>query len=1096
MKDFTIATCENKNQPDNLVKLGILVSLLLLLNLPLSTAEENTTFTGASHFATPPPIVDLSPWALDCNDDFQATWVWQSNDQPIGIERPADSDWGFSDRIGTGITDLEDGTFELEYNGAVEIWDAWANGTTLQIPDLANLDRTYACYVEAFHWDDDNWKFNHNGNQCENQYFFDIDNNFAVFDYAFWENGFSPVYHWKNNWEELADGTINQYVADSYFAIDGETYIGNLTDGAGMHQIIDIRYYSGQNYDYDDHYVEVLHNRTEKVIGAMGENSSVISYWPETHLMDLSQVIWTPLSGKSNLSDLGNPPGIDIGDDMEWRISLCEVRNEVYYLETSRDIFGFRWVAYNPDYVQEDIVSEDLEPEDRGAVNWALDCNEQFPFDFIWTLRQIGDMNLGIEPINQSHSSTFDYNWNGIGVTHLANGTYKIDVISSYQSYTTQYWIANSSIAPFVVPTIENMNVTTPCYASDFGNPLGSFWQHSKNGCNNDVLIDLDNPTGLIDLFFDEDRNYWGENQNSYTRNYLWSNGSAWNGDLILDNKIELIITNNTVLRGDQGLDWSTQATVLDIRELNVGSTNLQYITNANDGFIVPLGGANTFGDFAIPPSIELPENFEWRIGLCRAAASVDIYDAPYSIDAFSWIALPNTVDDSVPEPEPEPLPENDSDCLIVDNLLVSETYYVTLDLVNTCDKELHYTEIITTVNNPLVNGLSSHSSPNMAANQINNYSWQVSLDESIPNDTEIILHFEARILNCGGPDSAHSCPDSILEHTFIVAWPESEPEPEIEPELVPELEEEIQEDLANNSELEEIIPEEENSNDSVNNSELEETVPEEENANSESNISSVGENRVGDGITSEENGVSELIYANIQPVMVLSLTSLICVAFIQSEALRYPLSKKFWFAIGFLVSGNKKDSRGDYQRGKIVGILSTQQGMHLSALIRALGMGNHQAAHHLKILESQGTIWHKRVGREVRFFTADIPQGQSIDELPSMNIMLNEESVPYQILLLIYESRGISSPRFSQNKIAKQLGFSKQLISYHSRLLDKWGLIERTRSGFGYNLEITTEGTSHILEESYQMSTELENDDSQLFNSLMNTKPNDQSFD
>ena len=1086
-----------KRQSNNLGKFTILISLLLLLNLPPSAADENTNFTGASYFATPPAIVDLSPWALDCNDDFQAVWVWQSNDQPLGIERPADSEWWFQDRIGIGITDLGDGTFELENSQVVEIWDAWTNGTTLQIPDLANLDRTYACYVEEFQWDDDNWKFNHNGNQCKNQYFFDIENQLAVFDYAFWQDGLSPFYHWQNNWEELADGTINQYVANSYFAIDGEAYIGNLTDGAEMDQIIDIRYYPGQDYDYDDHYAETLHNRTEKAIGAMGENSSVISYWPETHLMDLSQVIWTPLSGKSTLSELSNPPEIDIGEDMEWRISLCEVRNEVYYLETSRDIFGFRWVAYNPDYVQEEVVSEDLEPEDRVAVNWALDCNEMFPFDFIWTLTNIGELNLGIEPINESHASTFDYNWNGIGITHLANGTYKIDVINTYQVYTTQYWIANSSLAPLVVPTIETMSTQTPCYASDFRNSLGSFWQHSMNGCDNDVLIDLDNPTGLIELFFDEGRNYWGGNQTSYTRNYLWSNGSAWNGDLILQNNIDIITTNRTVLSGDQGLDWSTRVTVLDVKERNVGSTNLPYITNANDGLIMSLYGATTFGDIASPPSIQLPESFEWRIGLCRTAASVDIYDAPYSIDAFSWIALPNTVDDSVPEPEPEPVPSllNDSHCLILDNLFVSEEYFVTLDLVNTCNKELHYTEILTMTNNPLVSGLSSHLYPNMASNQVNKYSWQLSLDESIPTNTEITLSFEARIQNCGGQDSPHDCPDSRLEHKFIVVWPEPEPElePELDPELDPELEEEIPEDDVNSSELEESIVEEEIPSESVNNSELEEIIPNEENTTANSNSSS---DEVNDGINAEENGMSEFIYSNIQPIMVFSLTSLLCAVFVQSEAIRYPLSKKFWLATAFLVGATRKDSRGDYQRGKIVGILSTQQGMHLSALIRTLGMGNHQAAHHLDVLERQGAIWHKKVGREVRFFTADIPQGQSIDELPSMRIMLNEESIPYQILLLIYQNRGISSSRLSQNKIAKQLGFSKQLISYHSRLLDRWGLIERNRSGFGYNLAITTEGTSHILQEKYEVSTELENDDYHLFESIMNIKPNEQSVE
>tara|TARA_B110000438_G_C15497359_1_gene514111 strand:+ start:465 stop:629 length:165 start_codon:yes stop_codon:yes gene_type:complete len=51
-------------------------------------------------------------------------------------------------------------------------------------------------------------------------------------------------------------------------------------------------------------------------------------------------------------------------------------------------------------------------------------------------------------------------------------------------------------------------------------------------------------------------------------------------------------------------------------------------------------------------------------------------------------------------------------------------------------------------------------------------------------------------------------------------------------------------------------------------------------------------------------------------------------------------------------------------------------------------------------------------------------------------------------------------------------------------------------RASSDYNLVITAEGNSHILEESYDAITELENDDSQLFDLIMNIKPNEQPID
>jgi len=146
--------------------------------------------------------------------------------------------------------------------------------------------------------------------------------------------------------------------------------------------------------------------------------------------------------------------------------------------------------------------------------------------------------------------------------------------------------------------------------------------------------------------------------------------------------------------------------------------------------------------------------------------------------------------------------PEFDGHCLIVDNLSINETYFVTIDLVNTCSKNINYPGVNATVDNAHVSGFSGMLEWYylIYSNSSYNYSWQLTLNESIPNGTVITLTFEAEILNCGNEDSWHDCPNSILQHAFTVVWsyndsndtdpdPDPDPEPDPEPDPVPDPE-------------------------------------------------------------------------------------------------------------------------------------------------------------------------------------------------------------------------------------------------------------------------------------------------------------------
>ena len=1097
-------------------KISVLISVLLLQSVAITINASNDGFSGESYFSHPPDDVDLTPWTIDCYDDFEATWIWQSDNQPTGIDSPTDSDFGFSGRFGVGITDLEDGTFELENSdGDTEIWDGWTNGTTIQIPDISNLSRTYACYAEEFQWDDDTWRFSHNST-CENEYFLDSENNFAVFDHVFWHDYLSPYYHWSSNWEELDDGTINNYVAKSYFAIDGSPYIGNLTDNAGMTQIVDIRLHDMQTeFDYDNHYAEDLHNKTQKAIGSMGAaGSDVLSY--ETHLMDLSQINWVSLSGKGTLSDLASPPDIGIDEDIEWRISLCEVYNYVFYLETSRDIFGFRWVAFDPEFVQEEDEQESLVPSDREWSNWALDCENQFPFDFVW-MSSGWDSSTppGLVPVNQSHENTFRYNNNGIGITLLPNGTYQVDVIGWDDSLYTQYWTSNSSMPAFEIPTLETFSLQLPCYYSHFGNSLGSFNPY-HGSCSSDVLIDLGNPTGMIDHYFDDSQSYWWP-FNSWINHYLWSNGSAWNGDMIVENNISIISTNSTVQRDSDGQnDWSTYSTVLTFEESNVGSTNRQYITNSHDGSIRYVQGLDTIGDIDQVPGITLPANYEWRISLCRLSASVGIYDPPYSIDAFRWVALPEPLvievipgcTDHFANNHDAIANEDDGSCdydLDDDGILDSDEIAGCTDSVannyldtateedGTCDYDLDDDGVLDSneilgCTDPLANNHRTTATDDDGScdydldddGVLDSNEVLGCMDTNANNFDNLATEPHDRVCNYDLDDDGVLDSDEVLGCTDPVANNHSA--------IATDEDGSCDYDLDDDGVLDsdEVL--------GCTDSDAQNYNPESTEEDDTCEYQSDEGAPLLDELASEEDPeepvrriIPTLIIENSQPITMLALMSMLGTAFVQAESLRYPFSKKFWLGMAFMVGATRKDHRGEFQRGRIVGILTTNQGIHLSALIRILGLGNHQAAHHLSVLEEQGDIWNKRVGREIRFFTSDVPRGIETGDLPSIDVSINENSIPYRILVILYENQDVEGNDSTQKEISAILKTSKQLVSYHIRILEERGFVERNRRGLGYRVSITPEGTRHILDDKHIEGSQIGIDQSILFDSIMN---------
>ena len=131
------------------------------------------------------------------------------------------------------------------------------------------------------------------------------------------------------------------------------------------------------------------------------------------------------------------------------------------------------------------------------------------------------------------------------------------------------------------------------------------------------------------------------------------------------------------------------------------------------------------------------------------------------------------------------------------------------------------------------------------------------------------------------------------------------------------------------------------------------------------------------------------------------------------------------------------------------MGYLTANPGCHFRALMAALEMSNGQITHHLKILEDEDRIWRRADGRLVRFypFTSNLHPGILDDELPMPPLSPDPNSLQGKILRLL-DDDGQLNLFPTQAELAHRLERSQQLVSHHLRTLQKYGLVEKKRSG------------------------------------------------
>ena len=200
--------------------------------------------------------------------------------------------------------------------------------------------------------------------------------------------------------------------------------------------------------------------------------------------------------------------------------------------------------------------------------------------------------------------------------------------------------------------------------------------------------------------------------------------------------------------------------------------------------------------------------------------------------------------------------------------------------------------------------------------------------------------------------------------------------------------------------------------------------------------------------IESESEEISPVVVTVGVVVASSGILSILVALIATNESWRIPATSAGLWLLG-LVGRTSETSDGRYQRGRLMGYLTANPGCHFRALMAALEMSNGQITHHLKILEDEDRIWRRADGRLVRFypFTSNLHPGILDEDLPLPPLSPDPNSLQGKILRLL-DDDGQMNKFPTQAELAHRLERSQQLVSHHLRTLQKFGLVEKKKSG------------------------------------------------
>ena len=145
------------------------------------------------------------------------------------------------------------------------------------------------------------------------------------------------------------------------------------------------------------------------------------------------------------------------------------------------------------------------------------------------------------------------------------------------------------------------------------------------------------------------------------------------------------------------------------------------------------------------------------------------------------------------------------------------------------------------------------------------------------------------------------------------------------------------------------------------------------------------------------------------------------------------------------------KSNREDMlTRGRLLGYLEANPGIHFSALRDALGLANGVTAYHLNFLESSGQIISWRDGKLRRYAISSLTK----EEVSKIKNPISGTRLAIMEVLADTGNLGMSGP-----DIRKKLQISRQLLSHHLSELRSGGMIEAASESRRPNWKVSDSG-------------------------------------
>ncbi len=145
-----------------------------------------------------------------------------------------------------------------------------------------------------------------------------------------------------------------------------------------------------------------------------------------------------------------------------------------------------------------------------------------------------------------------------------------------------------------------------------------------------------------------------------------------------------------------------------------------------------------------------------------------------------------------------------------------------------------------------------------------------------------------------------------------------------------------------------------------------------------------------------------------------------------------------------------RKKHDNERNRGRVLGFIEANAGIHFTALRDGLGLANGVTSYHLQILEKEGSIISWRDGKLRRFAVSTI-HPNDIDSIKSPLA-----GTRLAILQVLAQSGNLG---LDGKVIRTKLKISRQLLSHHLRVLSNKGLIERIGSSKKAPWKISRDG-------------------------------------